>query len=527
MEPSPPLRNPPVTHVKKKSFLKRHGVDRYEISKKLSRRENTVLYLFGTLIFYIALAMIIPLIASYIYHESHRPWIISISICIILSIPLLLRFKAAEHTRSTETLFVITTSWVLITLVGSVPFILSGMSGIDAIFETMSGFTTTGSTIMGGGTVAPIEEWSKSLLLWRSMTQWLGGAGIIMIFVTILPMLGATGRSLVTLELAGTDTQNITQRMQEESRKFHYIYISLTLLMFILLIIAGVGVYDSINLAFTSLSTGGFTPYSDSIAHFNSSVVQWIVIIFMFLGGTNFFLQFRALKKGGLKVFTKNSEFRAYVLIVILASALLFIFLSPELLGMSVFEQVTASVFHIVSCMTTTGYTTVNLAGVGSIVAMILMVVMIIGASSGSTSGGIKVVRFVILQKFISAILYRTIHPKAVVPIKINEKTIEEKTVTSLMALLVCYFGTALVCIFLLMLLGVDTMGAIDATIASVSNAGVGLGSVSSSFGGLPDLAKLVLTFAMWAGRLEFISVFVILSPVFWREFLRFRKRYS
>lgn len=125
------------------------------------------------------------------------------------------------------------------------------------------------------------------------------------------------------------------------------------------------------------------------------------------------------------------------------------------------------------------------------------------------------------------ATLYRTIHPKAVVPIKINEKTIEEKTVTSLMALLVCYFGTALVCIFLLMLLGVDTMGAIDATIASVSNAGVGLGSVSSSFGGLPDLAKLVLTFAMWAGRLEFISVFVILSPVFWREFLRFRKRYS
>ena len=527
MEISQPSPNKQMIPIKKKSFLKRHGFDRYDILKKLSRKENTILYLFGTLIFYVGLALIIPLGCSYIYNDPHLPWIITILICFVISGPLLTRFRSAEHTRPTETLFVITTSWILVTIFGSLPFILSGMGVIDGLFEAMSGFTTTGSTVMGGGSVAPIEEWPRSILLWRSMMQWLGGAGIIMIFVTILPMMGATGRSLVTLELAGTDTQNITQRMQEESRKFHYIYISLTLLMIGLLLLTGLGVYDSITVAFSSLSTGGLSPYSDSIAHFNSRTVEWIVMIFMFLGGMNFFLQFRAISKGGYKELIKNSEFRAYVLIVIIASLLMFVFLSPDLTGMNTFDKITTSAFQVISAMTSTGYTTIGLGGLVNMASMILIIVMIVGASSGSTSGGIKIVRFVILRKFLSATLYRTIHPKAVVPIKINEKTIEEKTIASLMALLVCYFGTAVVCIFALMMLGVDTMGSISSTIASLSNAGLGMGDVASSYGGLPDLAKLVLMFAMWAGRLEFISVFVILSPVFWKEFLRFHKRYS
>ena len=527
MELTKPSQNSQIAPVKKKSFFKRHGVDKYTITKKVSRRENTVLYLFGTLVFYVGLALIVPLICSYIFNDPYDPWIITMLICFLFSIPLLMRFKSAEHTRSTETLFVITTSWILVTIFGSLPFILSGMDVIDALFESMSGFTTTGSTIMGGGGVAPIEEWSKSILLWRSMMQWLGGAGIIMIFVTILPMMGATGRSLVTLELAGTDTQNITQRMQEESRKFHYIYLSLTLLMIVMLLLTGLGVYDSATIALSSISTGGLSPYSDSISHFNSRIVEWIVIIFMFLGGTNFFLQFRAMSRGGYKELIKNSEFRVYVLIVIIASLILFAFLGPEVAGMSTFDRFTASTFQIISAMTSTGYTTISLGGLVNIASLILIIAMIIGGSSGSTAGGIKIVRFVILRKFLSATLYRTIHPKAVVPIKINEKTVEEKTVSSLMALLVCYFGTAVVCIFILMMLGVDTMGSVCSTIASLSNAGLGMGDVASSYGGLPDLAKLVLMFAMWAGRLEFISVFVILSPVFWKEFLRFHKRYS
>ncbi len=527
MELNQPSQNSQMVPIKKRSFLKRHGIDKYDILKKLSRKENTILYLFGTLIFYVGLALIIPLGCSYILKDPHEPWIITMLICFIISIPLLMRFRSAEHTRPTETLFVITTSWILVTIFGSLPFILSGMGVIDALFEAMSGFTTTGSTVMGGGNVAPIEDWSRSILLWRSMMQWLGGAGIIMIFVTILPMMGATGRSLVTLELAGTDTQNITQRMQEESRKFHYIYLFLTLVMFGLLLLTGLGAYDSITIAFSSLSTGGLSPYSDSIAHFNSRTVEWIVMIFMFLGGMNFFLQFRAMSRGGYKELIKNSEFRSYVFIVIVASLLMFAFLGPDLAGMSIFDKFTTSAFQVISAMTSTGYTTIGLGGLVNIASLILIIVMIIGGSSGSTAGGIKVVRFVILRKFLSATLYRTIHPKAVVPIKINEKTIEERTISSLMALLVCYVGTAVVCIFILMILGVDTMGAVSSTIASLSNAGLGMGDVASSYGGLPDLAKLVLMFAMWAGRLEFISVFVILSPVFWKEFLRFHKRYS
>lgn len=503
-----------------KVLLKKAGFDRYKIMKRVARHENAVAHIYGMLFLYMAIAMFFPYLAALYFNDDPRPWLFPLLLTALIGAPLVLRYKSPENTRPTEALFVVATAWFAVMVMGAIPFILYGMPTVDALFETMSGFTTTGSTIMTN-----IESWPRSLLFWRSFTQWLGGAGIIMIFVTILPILGVGGRTLFKNEFPGLNVQNFSLRIQEESRKFHYIYLGLSGLQFGLLALTGIGFYDSLLVMFSTMPTGGFSPHTESIAYYQSPVVEWIVIVFMFLAATNFYLHFRAIAERNIRTYWKSAEFRTFTIIVVGATFLILLLLwGKEFHGIE--EGIRTSLFQVLSIVTSTGYATTDYALWSTGVLFVLMALMVIGGSTGSTAGGLKTARFLVSRKFVYASLYKTVHPRAIFYPKLDGRPIGQEAISSLMAVVICYIGTALVSTTLLILMGVDPITSMSGSVATLSNAGPGLGPIGpmGSFAALPDPAKLVLVFTMWAGRLEFLTVFVILTPVFWRELLRYRE---
>ena len=432
----------------------------------------------------------------------------------------MMRYKSPDSTRPTEALFVVATAWFVIVMIGAIPYIMSGMSPVDAMFETMSCFTTTGSTIM-----TDIESWSKSLLFWRSFSQWLGGAGIIMIFVTILPMLGVGGRSLLKSEFPGADIQSFSLRIREESKKFHYIYLALSLVQLILLLVTGIGIYDSLVVMFSTMSTGGMSPHSASIAYYNNPLVEWNVIIFMFLASTNFYLHYRAIINRQISSYWKSSEFRAYLLLIAAVTTIIVAMMWSG--GLNEIERtVRTSLFQVISISSSTGFATTDFAVWNGGIILLLLVLMIIGGSTGSTAGGLKVARVILARQFVYASLYKMVHPRAMFYTRMDGRPMGENALTSLMAVLICYVMTALLATLALTLLGIEPVTALSGALTTMSNIGPGIGELGpmGSFAGLPDLGKIVLTFTMWAGRLEFLTVFVVLTPVFWRELLRYHK---
>ncbi|MBI0581483.1 MAG: TrkH family potassium uptake protein, partial [Methanomassiliicoccales archaeon] len=492
------------------------------IFDKVARKESAIPHIFGVLMLYMAIALVFPYAVALYYGEDPRPWIFPILLCLISGILLLMRYRSPENTRPTEAMFVVATGWLALTVMGAIPFVLYGMGVVDAVFEAMSGFTTTGSSIMTN-----IESWPKSILFWRSFSHWLGGAGIIMIFVTVLPMLGVGGRNLFKNEFPGLDVQNFSARIQEEARKFHYIYGFLSLMMLVLLLFTGIGVFDSFCVMFSTMGTGGLSPHSDSIAYYASSNVEWIVIIFMFLASTNFYLHFQAITTRDPNRYFRNSEFRLYLGIILAATAIITVFMwGKEFTDIE--QGVRTSMFQVVSLMSSTGFSTANYIFWDQAVVFLLLALIIIGGSTGSTAGGIKVARFFLTREFIASALHKTIHPRSIFTVKIDGRPLSQEALSSVVAMVLCYFATAIVAVVALILLGIDPTTSISAAIATLSNAGPGLGSIGpyGSYGGLPDAAKLVLTFTMWAGRLEFISVLVLFTPVFWKELMRYREKY-
>ncbi len=503
-----------------KMLLRQHGLTRYMVIEKITRKENTFAYLFGLLFFYLALAFIAPLATAIIYNEDPRPWIYPPLLSASIGLPLLLRYQAAEQTRPTMALFVVTTGWLVVMVFGAIPYMMYGMGVIDSMFETMSGFTTTGSSIMFN-----IEAWPRSLLFWRSFTQWLGGAGIVMIFVTVFPMLGIAGRSLAKNEFSGINVQNISLRIQEEAKKFHYIYLGLSVVQLLLLLLTGIGMYDSMVVMFSTMSTGGFSPHAQSIAFYQNPFVEWIIIAFMFLAGTNFYLHFQAIATGKGRTYWRNAEFRMYSALVVLATLIGLVLLwSGTFTDLE--QGIRTSAFQVISCMTSTGFATADFSLWSSSMLFLLLALIVIGGCTGSTAGGIKIVRFILSRKFIYASIYKTVHPRAIFSLKLDGRHLGEETISSMMAVAICYFATALACTVALVLLGIEPVTSMSAAITTLSNAGPGVGQLGpmGTFGGLPDLAKVALIFTMWAGRLEFLTVFAVMTPVFWREIIRYRK---
>lgn len=412
-----------------------------------------------------------------------------------------------------EGFLIVTLSWLVLALFGSIPFVASGyISGyIDAFFETVSGFTTTGATIL-----TDIERLPKSLLVWRNMTQWLGGMGVIALAVAIFPFLGVGATQLFRAEVPGPTKDKISPRISETAKILWWVYLIFTAAETCLLMAGGLSFFESLCVTFGTMATGGFAPLNSSIAGY-SPYIQYTVTLFMLIAGINFNLHYWALK-GRPAYYVKNPEFRLFLSII--GISFLFVIVMRLASGSGLSEELfRGSVFQIVSIITTTGFITADYELWPFVTQFVLLLLMFVGGSSTSTGGGIKNIRILILFKQISAEFRKSIRPRGVFPIKVGNKAVPEGVVSNTVAFIVLYGMISIGGVLIMTMLGLDIDSAIGSVAATIGNVGPGIGSVgpTKNYSHIPAAGKLVLCFLMLVGRLEIYTVLLILFPRFWK----------
>jgi len=469
------------------------------------QRVRLTLHIIGSFLKYFALAYIVPLVIALYYGEDW--WIFLYSLLATLAIGLLLEFgfRTTKEIERADGFTIVAFTWLLIPLLGTLPYVFLGLGFLDAFFETMSGFTTTGATIL-----KVVEELPKSALLWRSLTQWLGGMGVILLFISILPRLGVGGSQLFDREFPGPLPERLRPRFRTTARLLWTIYVGLTVAQIALLhFLARLELFDSICISFATMPTGGFTPTTASIGAYANPLAEYIIMFFMFLAGMNFIVHYQVLR-GNWKAI-KNEEFRLYL--IILAVAIFLLILSQG------FNSYREGMFQAISIMTTTGFVTADFSSWHSGARIVLLALMFIGACGGSTGGAIKVVRFLTLIKHVRVMMRKAIFPKAVIPVKLNQKPLPEGIIRDIISFLFLYIIVAVVASLVLCFLGLNLETAISGVAATLGNVGPGLGGVgpSSNYALLPGAAKFILIICMWLGRLELFTVIMIFSPRFWK----------
>lgn len=415
-----------------------------------------------------------------------------------------------------EGYIIVSFTWIIISIFGTLPYLFSGAitNFTDAFFETISGFTTTGATILND-----IESVSKGILFWRSLTHWIGGMGIIVLSIAILPLLGIGGMQLFVAEMPGVHYDKLHPRITQTAKRLWAIYLILTVAETLLLLGGGMDLFNALCHTFGTVATGGFSTQNTSIAGY-SPYIQYVIIVFMILAGTNFTLHYFALHGKFRKVW-KNEEFRKYIYIIAIVSVV--IFLALVLLSSEQVEKAFRdSLFQVVSILTTTGYITsdylhwhpeFNLW-------LILFLLMFVGGSAGSTGGGIKVIRQLLLFKNSGLELKRLVHPQAIIPVKLNGKAVPQEIIYKVMAFLMFYIIIFAFGVMVMSFLGLDYETAVGSAVATLGNIGPGIGEVgpAGNYAGIPDLGKWFLSFLMLLGRLELFTVLIILTPSFWRR---------
>ncbi len=420
-----------------------------------------------------------------------------------------------KEIRKREGYIVVSLGWIAMTIFGAIPFVVHGSipSITDAFFETMSGFTTTGASILND-----IESLPHGLLFWRSLTQWLGGMGFIVLSLAILPILGIGGMQLFVAEVPGPTKDKIHPRIRETAKRLWGIYVLFTLVEAILLFIGGMDVFDSICHSFTTMATGGFSTKQSSIAYFDSPFIQYVIILFMFMAGMNFSLHYYWLHRK-FKPLTNNEEFRFYSLLVLVFTIIvtLGVVFKPNVDIELTFRD---SLFQVVSMITTTGFVTADYLSWGIFFHVIFFLLLFIGGSAGSTGGGIKIVRHLILIKNSALELRRLIHPRAVLPVRFNKSTVNQEIVLNIMAFLLLYIGVFIFGTLVLSLIGLDFLTSMGAVATSLGNVGPAIETVGpiENFAHLPAFGKWFLSFLMLMGRLELFTVLIIFSPSFWKN---------
>jgi len=411
--------------------------------------------------------------------------------------------------------FMVTMVWLIFSLFGCLPYIIGNTipSFPNAFFETMSGFTTTGSSIL-----IDIDSLPHATLFWRSLTQWLGGLGIIMLFIAILPSLGIEGRDLYVAEVTGPTHSKTSFTFTSSARQMWIIYTSLTLLQTVLLLLGGMNFFDSICHSFTTMATGGFSTKQASVAYWNSAYIQYVIIVFMFIAGTNFGLLHTAIR-GNWKKLLSDNEFHLYFIIALLSSVII---------GLGLYfngwadlaKSMRDATFQVVTLMTTTGFATADYLLWPPFLCLILFLLFFIGASAGSTAGGMKVIRVYLLFKNSFIELKRIIHPNGIINVKYNNKTVHPNIMTGIMGFAILYMIVFIIGSIIMTLFTEDIITACSAVITSMSNVGPGFGSIGPmySFAHLNDFAKLFLAFLMLIGRLEILTVMVLFTKAFWKR---------
>jgi trk system potassium uptake protein TrkH len=469
------------------------------------QRVRLTLHIIGSFLKYFALAYIVPLVIALYYGEDWRIFLYSLLITLATGLLLEFGFRTSKVIERAEGFTIVAFTWLLIPLLGTLPYVFLGLGFLDAFFETMSGFTTTGATIL-----KVVEELPKSAILWRCLTQWLGGMGVILLFISILPRLGVGGSQLFDREFPGPLPERLRPRFRTTARLLWTIYVGLTVAQIALLyFLARVELFDSICISFSTIPTGGFTPTTGSIGAYANPLAEYIIMAFMFLAGMSFILHYQILR-GNWKAI-KGEEFRLYV--IILGAAIFLLILSQ---GFSSYRE---GMFQAISIMSTTGFVTVDFASWHSGARILLLTLMFIGACGGSTGGAIKVVRVLALIKHTRVMMRKAISPKAVIPMKLNQKPISEGIIRDIISFLFLYILVAITASVVLCFLGLNLETAISAVAATLGNVGPGLGGVGpiSNYAGLPSPAKFILIICMWLGRLELFTVLMIFSPRFWK----------
>jgi len=419
---------------------------------------------------------------------------------------------------------VVTLSWFLAGVIGALPYYLSALlapeiavhfpSFVDCFFESVSGFSTTGCSIL-----TDIEAVPRGLLFWRAMTHWLGGMGIVVLSIAILPLLGGGGMNLYKAEApGGILPDKLAPRIAETARSMWWVYIILTGAQIVMLLIGGMSLFDSMAHTFATVATGGFSTKNASVAAFDSAFIDYTISFFMFLGGVNFFLHYQALR-GKPKSYLKDSEFRFYTGITVVI-CLIILSDVARLYPADILRAVRDTVFTVISIMTTTGFATVDFELWPELSKFLLVCLMVIGGSAGSTAGGSKCLRVLIVFKAGVRELKRILHPSAIIPVRIGRRAIPDSAVASVLGFITCIIGLLVLSSGTLTAMGIDLMTAFTATVTCIFNVGPGLGDVgpTENFGFMPGMAKMILSFCMILGRLEVYTVLVLLIPDFYRK---------
>ncbi len=467
-----------------------------------------------------------------VYHKEDAKWGILNAGIVTVIIGLLLYFlnkPKSTNIKKKDGYLIVTLGWLILSITGMLPYLFSGTipSVADAFFETISGYSTTGSSIL-----MDIESMPKGILFWRSATHWIGGMGIIVLTIAILPLLGIGGMQLFMAEAPGPSADKLHPRITDTAKRLYLIYISLTFAQFFLLKVAGMTWFDAINHAMATMSTGGFSTKNSSVAFYNNlPLVQYIIIFFMFVAGTNFVITYFALKGKVRKVF-ESEEFKYYFFGILGVSALIaFIIIffqdanlqttiqHPMIYG-EVESAIRHSLFMVISVVTTTGFVSADFTMWNFFATGIFFALFFTGGSAGSTSGGIKIVRHIVMLKNSFLEFKKALHPNAIIPVRLDGKSIPPTIVFNILSFFIIYMLIFILASVILTLLGLDFMSALGAAASSLGNIGPAIGSVSpvDSYAHLSDAAKWFCSFLMLIGRLELFTVLILFTPFFWRK---------
>ncbi len=425
------------------------------------------------------------------------------------------RFSAKAQLTKREGYVIVVLSWFVISLIGMLPYLFCGSvdGWVNAFFESVSGFTTTGATI-----ITDIEILPKSLLLWRSLTQWIGGMGIIVLTVALFPLLGIAGIELFVAEAPGPTSDKIHPRIKDTARTLWNIYLGLTGILFIILMLEGMGWFDAINHALTTMATGGFSTKNASIAYFTSPLIQYTIAFFMLLAGTNYAVIYLGLTGKFRKIY-ENEEWRMYM-IVLLFGITFGVLALVNTVGWEWEPAFRAILFNIISIVTTTGFVANDYTSWNNGFTIFFFILLFTGACAGSTSGGIKLIRHLVFMRNTLLEFKRIIHPRALIRLKVNKKLVAPRVIIHILVFLIVYIFLFVLGALLLSFMGLDFETSIGAAATALGNVGPGMGSVSpvDNYAHLPEMAKMILCFLMICGRLELFTVLVLFTTYFWQR---------
>ena len=476
-----------------------------------------IINILGRVLMLLSFLMATNLVWAFAYDESTiagHTYSIAITLFAGLITHLLTRSGIERKLSIKDNYFTVTFIWIMMSLFGGLPYFFTGSieGAVNIFFETVSGFTTTGSSIL-----SDIEALPKSLLYWRSLTHWLGGMGIIVLVIAIFPFLRIGGYNLFKSEVSGMSNEKLTPKAAGISKRLCAIYVVMTFILTGLLMFGDMNFFEALNHSFSTISTGGFSTKNDSIAGF-SPYIQYVLMIFMLLSGMNFVLHFHLIKGNFKKVFN-NVELKVYFSIIIIVGLLVgaVIYATENLPLERVFRD---SFFHVISIITTTGLFTVDYFQWQPYAWILIFLLMFVGACVGSTGGGIKIIRHVVLFKSVLIHFKKMLHPNSVQLLKINNEIIDDDKVISLLSFLVLYFLTIMAGTLVMVFLGEDVTTAIGAVAANMGGVGQGIGAVSPSgnYAHFHDAGKILISFLMIVGRLEMTTVFILFTRLFWKE---------